>query len=217
MTVIEAVRDAIATEMARDEDVVVFGEDAGELGGVFRATEGLQEEFGDDRVMDTPLSESAIVGAAVGMAAGRLRARTNGYYDCPIVLRAPSGTGPSTPSTHAESLEATFAHHPGLKVVAPSTAADTKGLLASSIRDEDPVVFVEPHQLYRRVRGEVPEGEHATPLGEAAVRREGEDVSVFTWGGDDSAGDAGRPRSRRQDRRRNRGPADALAAGHHRR
>jgi len=184
LSLIEAVRDAIATEMARDDEIVIFGEDAGELGGVFRATEGPQEEFGDDRVMDTPLSESAIVGAAVGLAAAgmkpiiefefigfahpgfgqlttqaaRLRARTNGYYDCQLVLRSPYGTGPATPSAHAESMEAAFAHYPGLHVVVPSTPSDTKGLLSQAIRTPDPVIFLEPHQLYRRTREAVPTG-----------------------------------------------------------
>jgi pyruvate dehydrogenase E1 component beta subunit len=208
LTLVQAVRDALETEMHDDEDVVVMGEDVGENGGVFRATQGLLEEFGPDRVVDTPLAESGIVGTAVGMAAygmrpvpeiqflgfiypafdqlvshaARLRARSNGRFSCPMVVRAPYGGGIRAPEHHSESSEAFFVHQPGLKVVVPSTPHDTKGLLAAAIRDPDPVVFLEPKLIYRAFRGEVPTERYEIELGEAAVRREGEDVSVYTWG-----------------------------------
>jgi len=208
LTLVQAVRDGLYCEMTRDEDVVVMGEDVGENGGVFRATQGLIEEFGEDRVIDTPLAESGIVGTAVGMAAyglrpvpeiqfmgfiypafdqivshaARLRTRSRGRFSCPMVVRAPYGGGIRAPEHHSESTEAFFVHQPGLKVVIPSTPHDTKGLLASAIRDPDPVVFLEPKLIYRAFREDVPEGEYTVPLGEAAVRREGSDVSVFTWG-----------------------------------
>nr|WP_263021136.1 alpha-ketoacid dehydrogenase subunit beta [Natronobiforma cellulositropha] len=194
--------------MARDEDVLVMGEDVGKNGGVFRATEGLYEEFGEDRVIDTPLAESGIVGTAIGMAAyglkpvpeiqflgfiypafdqivshaARLRTRSRGRFTCPMVIRAPYGGGIRAPEHHSESTEAMFAHQPGLKVVIPSTPYDTKGLLTSAIRDPDPVIFLEPKLIYRAFREEVPTGSYEVPIGEAAVRREGEDISVFTWG-----------------------------------
>jgi pyruvate dehydrogenase E1 component beta subunit len=208
LTLVQAVRDGLQTEMARDEDVLVMGEDVGANGGVFRATEGLHEEFGDDRVIDTPLAESGIVGTAVGMAAyglrpvpeiqfmgfiypafdqivshaARLRTRSRGRYTCPMTIRAPYGGGIHAPEHHSESTEAFFAHQPGLKVVVPSTPYDTKGLLASAVRDPDPVMFLEPKLIYRSFREEVPDDPYEVPLGEAAVRREGADVSVFTWG-----------------------------------
>jgi pyruvate dehydrogenase E1 component beta subunit len=208
LTLVQAVQDGLYCEMARDEDVVVMGEDVGENGGVFRATQGLVEEFGDERVVDTPLAESGIVGTAVGMAAyglrpvteiqfmgfiypafdqivshaARLRTRSRGRFSCPMVVRAPYGGGIRAPEHHSESTEAFFAHQPGLKVVIPSTPYDTKGLLASAIRDPDPVVFLEPKLIYRAFREDVPEDGYTVPLGEAAVRREGGDVSVFTWG-----------------------------------
>ncbi len=208
MTLVEAVRDGLRTEMTRDPDVVLLGEDIGENGGVFRATEGLLDEFGEDRVTDTPLSESGIVGASVGMAAAglrpvaeiqfmgfiypavdqifshaaRLRTRSRGDYSCPLVVRAPYGGGIKAPEHHSESTEALFAHYPGLKVAIPSTPYDAKGLLASAVRSPDPVVFLEPKQIYRAFREEVPTGSYTEPLGEARVRREGDDVSVFTWG-----------------------------------
>jgi len=188
--------------------VLVMGEDVGENGGVFRATEGLIDEFGDQRVIDTPLAEAGIVGTAVGMAAyglrpvteiqfmgfiypafdqivshaARLRTRSRGRFSCPLVVRAPYGGGIRAPEHHSESTEAFFVHQPGLKVVIPSTPHDTKGLLASAIRDPDPVIFLEPKLIYRAFREDVPEDEYTVPLGEAAVRREGSDVSVFTWG-----------------------------------
>jgi pyruvate dehydrogenase E1 component beta subunit len=208
LTLVQAVRDGLATEMARDDDVIVMGEDVGENGGVFRATEGLYEEFGDDRVIDTPLAESGIVGTAVGMAAmglkpvpeiqfsgfmypgfdqivshmPRLRTRSRGRLTVPMVLRAPYGGGIRAPEHHSESKEAFYAHEAGLKVAIPSTPYDTKGMLIAAIRDPDPVVFLEPKLIYRAFRGDVPEGEYEVPLGEAAVRREGTDVSVFTYG-----------------------------------
>ncbi|MFW6321548.1 MAG: alpha-ketoacid dehydrogenase subunit beta, partial [Halohasta sp.] len=208
LTLVQAVRDGLATEMARDDEVILLGEDIGENGGVFRATQGLWAEFGDDRVIDTPLAESAIIGTAVGMAAyglkpvpeiqfsgfiypgfdqlvshvARLRARTRGRFTCPMVVRAPYGGGIRAPEHHSESKEAFFVHEPGLKVVIPSTPTDAKGLLISAIRDPDPVVFLEPKLIYRAFRGDVPEGPYEVPLGEAATRREGDDVAVFTYG-----------------------------------
>jgi len=208
LTLVQAVRDGLYGEMERDNDVIVMGEDVGENGGVFRATQGLIEEFGSDRVVDTPLAESGIVGTAVGMAAygmrpvpeiqflgfiypafdqivshaARLRTRSRGRFTCPMVIRAPYGGGIRAPEHHSESTEAFFAHQPGLKVVIPSTPYDTKGLLAASIRDPDPVIFLEPKLIYRAFRDDVPEGTYTVELGEAATRREGSDVSVFTWG-----------------------------------
>ncbi|WP_290816600.1 alpha-ketoacid dehydrogenase subunit beta [Halovivax sp.] len=208
LTLVQAVRDGLATEMRRDDSVLVMGEDVGKNGGVFRATEGLYDEFGEDRVIDTPLAESGIAGTAVGMAAyglrpvaemqflgfiypafdqivshaARLRTRSRGRYTCPLVVRAPYGGGIRAPEHHSESSEAMFAHQPGLNVVIPSTPYDTKGLLTSAIRSPDPVIFLEPKLIYRAFREEVPDGSYEVPIGEAAVRREGEDISVFTWG-----------------------------------
>jgi len=208
LTLVQAVRDGLAGEMERDDDVLVMGEDVGKNGGVFRATEGLYDEFGESRVIDTPLAESGIVGTAIGMAAygmrpvpeiqfsgfmypafdqivshaARLRTRSRGRFTCPLVIRAPYGGGIRAPEHHSESKEAFYAHEAGLKVVIPSTPYDTKGLLAASIRDPDPVIFLEPKLIYRAFREEVPDDSYTVPLGEAAVRREGTDVSVFTWG-----------------------------------
>ncbi|PSP68748.1 alpha-ketoacid dehydrogenase subunit beta [Halobacteriales archaeon QS_1_69_70] len=208
LTLVQAVRDGLRGEMQRDEDVVVLGEDVGQNGGVFRATEGLHEEFGDDRVIDTPLAEAGIVGTAVGMAAygmrpvpeiqfsgfmypgfdqivshaARFRTRSRGRFTVPMVLRAPYGGGIRAPEHHSESKEAFYNHEAGLQVVVPSTPYDAKGLLAASIRDPDPVVFLEPKLIYRAFREEVPDDDYTVDLGEAAVRREGEDVSLFTWG-----------------------------------
>jgi len=208
LTLVQAVRDGLHTEMDRDEDVLVMGEDVGKNGGVFRATEGLYDEFGEHRVVDTPLAESGIVGTAIGMAAyglrpvpeiqfmgfiypafdqivshaARLRTRSRGRYTCPMVIRAPYGGGIRAPEHHSESTEAFFVHQPGLKVAIPSTPYDAKGMLTAAIRDPDPVVFLEPKLIYRAFRGEVPEESYEVPLGEAAVRREGSDISVFTWG-----------------------------------
>jgi pyruvate dehydrogenase E1 component beta subunit len=208
LTLVQAVRDGLYNEMSRDDDVIVLGEDVGENGGVFRATQGLIEEFGAERVVDTPLAESGIVGTAVGMAAygmrpvpeiqfmgfiypafdqivshaARLRTRSRGRFTCPMVVRAPYGGGIRAPEHHSESKEAFFVHQPGLKVVIPSTPHDAKGLLASAIRDPDPVVFLEPKLIYRAFREDVPDDGYTVPLGEATVRRAGADVSVFTWG-----------------------------------
>jgi pyruvate dehydrogenase E1 component beta subunit len=194
--------------MQRDDDVLVMGEDVGKNGGVFRATEGLYDEFGEDRVIDTPLAESGIVGTAIGMAAyglkpvpeiqfsgfmypafdqiishaARMRTRSRGRFTCPLVVRAPYGGGIRAPEHHSESKEAFYAHEAGLKVVIPSTPYDTKGLLAASIRDPDPVIFLEPKLIYRAFREEVPDDDYTVELGEAAVRREGSDISLFTWG-----------------------------------
>ncbi|MDY6817521.1 MAG: alpha-ketoacid dehydrogenase subunit beta [Halobacteriales archaeon] len=208
LTLVQAVRDALHAEMDRDDDVIVMGEDVGKNGGVFRATEGLYEEFGEDRVIDTPLAESGIVGTAIGMAAyglrpvaeiqfmgfiypafdqivshaARLRTRSRGRFTVPMVVRAPYGGGIRAPEHHSESTEAFFAHHPGLKVVMPSTPRDTKGLLISAIRDPDPVIFLEPKLIYRAFREDVPDDPYEVSIGEAAVRREGTDISVYTWG-----------------------------------
>ena len=208
LTLVQSVTAGLREEMQRDERVLVLGEDVGKNGGVFRATEGLYEEFGEHRVIDTPLAESGIVGTAIGMAAyglrpvpeiqfmgfiypafdqivshaARLRTRSRGQYTCPLVIRAPYGGGIRAPEHHSESKEAFFVHEPGLKVVIPSTPHDTKGLLISAIRDPDPVLFLEPKLIYRAFRGAVPDGTYEVPIGKAATRREGEDVSVFTWG-----------------------------------
>ena len=208
LTLVQAVRDGLYGEMERDDDVLVMGEDVGKNGGVFRATQGLYDEFGDDRVIDTPLAESGIIGTAVGMSAyglrpvaeiqflgfiypgfdqivshaARLRTRSRGRYTCPMVIRAPYGGGIRAPEHHSESKETFFVHEPGLKVVIPSTPHDAKGLLASAVQDPDPVMFLEPKLIYRAFREEVPDDSYTVPLGEAAVRREGSDVSVFTWG-----------------------------------
>jgi len=208
LTLVQAVRDGLRAELAEDDDVLVMGQDVGKNGGVFRATEGLYDEFGDDRVIDTPLAESGIIGTAVGMAAyglkpvpeiqfsgfmypgfdqivshmARLRTRSRGRYTLPMVLRAPMGGGIRAPEHHSESKEAFYAHEAGLKVAMPSTPHDAKGMLISSIRDPDPVIFLEPKKIYRAFREEVPDDPYEVELGEAAVRKEGEDVSVFTWG-----------------------------------
>ena len=207
-TIVQAVNDALHTEMERDDRVVVFGEDVAESGGVFRATDELLEEFGGDRVVDTPLSEIAIVGGAAGMAmygyrpvaeiqfsgflppafdqlvtnASRIRWRTRGELSAPMVVRMPYGAGVRALEHHSESLEGAYGHIPGLKVAVPSTPADTKGLLTAAIRDPDPVLFMEPKRIYRSIRDEVPEGEHEVPLGEAAIRREGSELTVVAWG-----------------------------------
>ncbi|MEK7791416.1 MAG: alpha-ketoacid dehydrogenase subunit beta, partial [Deltaproteobacteria bacterium] len=212
LTLIQAINDALKTEMKHDDRVVVFGEDVGYVGGVFRATEGIQKEFGEKRCFDTPLSECGIIGTAVGMAlygmrpvaeiqfldfiypsfdqivseAAKMRYRSGGQFTVPLVIRTPYGGGIKGGHYHSQSMEAFFAHTPGLKVVIPSTPEDAKGLLISSIRDEDPVIFLEPKRLYRSVKGEVPEGDFSVPLGKARVirfgGRSGEDVSLFCYG-----------------------------------
>jgi pyruvate dehydrogenase E1 component beta subunit len=208
LDLIGAVREGLRAELARDDRVVVLGEDVGENGGVFRATEGLIDEFGDDRVVDTPLAESGIAGAAIGMAAhglrpvaeiqfmgfaypafdqlvshaARMRSRSRGRFTCPLTVRMPYGAGIRAPEHHSESTEALFCHQPGLKVVVPSTPRDAKGLLATAVRDPDPVVVLEPKRLYRADQQAVPVDDYEVPLGEAAVRREGSDVTVVTYG-----------------------------------
>ena len=208
MTLLQAVNGALHEEMARDERVCVLGEDIGRLGGVFRATEGLLDKFGDMRVMNTPLAESGIIGTAVGMAlygmrpiaeiqfldfiypafdqivseAAKMRYRSGGEYTCPMVIRSPYGGGIRGGHYHSQSSEAYFCHTPGLKVVIPSTPADAKGLLIASIRDEDPVMFLEPKRIYRHGKGEVPVGEHVVPLGKARIARDGTDVTVLCYG-----------------------------------
>ena len=208
MTMIQAITDAMRVEMKRDEKVLLFGEDVGKNGGVFRATEGLQDEFGEDRVFDTPLAESGIGGLAIGLGLtgfrpimevqffgfvfevfdsvaaqmARMRYRSGGAYSQPVTIRSPFGGGVKTPELHADSLEGLMAQSPGLKVVIPSTPYDAKGLLIASIRDNDPVVFLEHMKLYRSFRGEVPEGDYTIELGKADVKREGTDVSIITYG-----------------------------------
>jgi 2-oxoisovalerate dehydrogenase E1 component beta subunit len=207
-TLIEGVREALAEEMERDERVWVLGEDVGKKGGVFLATEGLYGRFGESRVLDTPLAESSIVGVAIGAAlnglipvaeiqfadfihpafdqivseAARIRYRSNGDWSCPIVVRAPFGGGVHGGLYHSQSVEAFYAHVPGLKVVIPSTPEDAKGLLKSAIRDPDPVMFFEHKKAYRLIKGEVPDGELLTPIGPAAVRREGSGLTCVAWG-----------------------------------
>ncbi|MFS8631173.1 MAG: alpha-ketoacid dehydrogenase subunit beta [Bacillales bacterium] len=208
MTMIQAITDALRTELRNDPNVLVFGEDVGVNGGVFRATEGLQKEFGEDRVFDTPLAESAIGGLAVGLALkgfrpvpeiqffgfvyevmdsisgqlARIRYRTAGRFNAPVTIRAPFGGGVHTPELHADSLEGLMAQQPGLKVVIPSTPYDAKGLLISAIRDNDPVIFLEHMKLYRSFRQEVPEEEYTIPLGKADIKREGSDLTVIAYG-----------------------------------
>ncbi|HIQ30417.1 MAG TPA: alpha-ketoacid dehydrogenase subunit beta [Candidatus Caldiarchaeum subterraneum] len=208
ITLAQAVNQALREEMRRDDRVIVLGEDVGKRGGVFLCTEGLYEEFGPERVIDTPLSESAIIGAALGMAmyglrpvaeiqfadfiyggfeqivsnVAKIRYRSGGQFGAPMVIRAPYGGGVKGGMYHSQSPEAYFAHTAGLKVVIPSTPYDTKGLLITSIRDEDPVVFFEPKRIYRAVREEVPEGDYTVPIGVARVAREGDDVSILTYG-----------------------------------
>jgi len=207
-TLVQAVNQALRYEMAQNPDMILLGEDIGLDGGVFRTTEGLIDSFGENRVVDTPLSESGIVGVAIGMAAygltpvveiqfmgflygameqlishaARLRTRTQGRYTCPIVVRSPYGGGIHAPELHSESTEALFVHTPGLKVVTPSTPAEAKGLLLSSIRDPDPVIFLEPARIYRAIKEEVPEGEYLIPLGQARTLMEGKDITLITWG-----------------------------------
>ncbi len=208
VTLVEAVNLALAHEIQADENVVVFGEDVGVNGGVFRATAGLQERFGEERVMDTPLAETLIAGMAIGMAAqgmrpvaeiqfmgfiyptldqilnhaSRLRYRTRGRLTCPMVLRAPFGGGIHAPEHHSESTETLFAHIPGLRVVIPSSPARAYGLLLAAIRDPDPVVFLEPKRIYRLMKQEVADNGEALPLDVCFVLREGTDITLVTWG-----------------------------------
>jgi len=208
LTLLQAINDALKTEMRLDDRVVTFGEDVGFVGGVFRTTEGIQKEFGEGRCFDTPLSESGIIGAAIGMAlyglrpiaeiqfldfiypafdqiiseAAKMRYRSGAQFTCPMVIRTPYGGGIKGGHYHSQSTEAFFAHTPGLKVVIPSNPYDAKGLLISAIRDEDPVMFLEPKRLYRALKGEVPESAYTVSLGKAVVTKEGSDVSLFCWG-----------------------------------
>jgi 2-oxoisovalerate dehydrogenase E1 component beta subunit len=207
-TMVQALQSALVEEMERDQDVVILGEDIGVRGGVFLITEGLIDKFGADRVIDTPLAEAGIIGAGVGMAlyglrpiaeiqfidfifpgfdllvseAAKLRYRSAGQFSVPMVIRSPYGGGVRGGSYHSQSPEAYFVATPGLKVVVPSNPYDAKGLLIASIRDPDPVVFMEPKKIYRSVKGDVPAGPYEVPLGKAAIAREGKHVSVITYG-----------------------------------
>lgn len=207
-TMIEAITEALDQEMERDQDILIFGEDVGKNGGVFRATAGLQEKYGEERVSDTPLSESAIGGLAIGLAlegfrpvpeiqfigflfevldsvvgqAARTRYRMSSTRNMPITIRTPFGGGVHTPEMHSDNLEGLLTQSPGIKVVVPSNPYDAKGLLTSALRDNDPVVFMEHMKLYRSFRDEVPEESYTVPLGKAAITREGKDVSVITYG-----------------------------------
>lgn len=208
MTMIQAITDALRTELKNDDNVLVFGEDVGKNGGVFRATEGLQKEFGEERVFDTPLAESGIGGLSIGLALqgyrpvpeiqffgfvyevidsisgqmARMRYRHGGHHSSAITVRSPFGGGVATPELHADSLEGLMAQQPGLKVVIPSTPYDAKGLLISAIRDNDPVIYLEHMKLYRSFRGEVPEEEYTIELGKADVKREGKDITLIAYG-----------------------------------
>lgn len=205
---VQAINLALKQEMEKDPKVVLLGEDIGKNGGVFRVTEGLQEKFGEDRVIDTPLAESGIVGTSIGMAiyglkpvaeiqfmgfmppafdqlishASRIRNRSRGRFTCPLVVRFPYSGGIHAPEHHSESTETLLCHTPGLKVVVPSTPKNAKGLLISAIRDPDPVIFMEPKRMYRAVKEEVPEEEYTIPIGEAEIVREGKDFTIFCWG-----------------------------------
>jgi len=205
---IDAINQAHHEEFARDERVVVMGEDVGRKGGVFGATMGLFDKFGEDRVIDTPLAESSIAGIAIGMAANgllpiaefqfadfihpafnqivseaaRMRYRSNNAFGCPVVFRTPYGGSHGTALYHSQSIETYYAHVPGLKVVTPSTPYDAKGLLKAAIRDPDPVMYLEHKRMYRLIKGEVPDGDYVVPIGPAVVRREGRDLSIFAYG-----------------------------------
>ncbi len=205
---IDAVKMALREEMERDRNVFILGEDVGKKGGVFKATEGLYEQFGEERVLDTPLAESAIAGVAIGAAmvgkrpvaemqfadfimpavnqiiseAARIRYRSNNDWSCPLVVRAPYGGGIHGALYHSQSVEAVFANQPGLKIVMPSTPYDVKGLLKAAIRDEDPVLFFEHKKAYRSIKGDVPEADYVLPIGKADVKRKGTDITVITYG-----------------------------------
>jgi 2-oxoisovalerate dehydrogenase E1 component beta subunit len=208
MNMVQAINDGLRLEMRRDSRVVVMGEDVGKVGGVFRVTAGLYDEFGDDRVIDTPLSEGGIVGTAIGMALyglvpvpeiqfadfifpaydqivselAKFRYRSGGQYPAKLVIRTPVGGGIRGGLYHSQSPESVFIHSPGLKVVCPSNPHDAKGLLLASIRDPDPVLFFEPKRIYRAAKGEVSEGDYVVPLSKAAVVREGANVTIIAWG-----------------------------------
>ncbi|HAV20165.1 MAG TPA: alpha-ketoacid dehydrogenase subunit beta [Firmicutes bacterium] len=208
MTLLQAINAALFEQMRKDKSVVVFGEDAGFEGGVFRVTKGLQQEFGVDRVFDTPISEAGIIGAAIGMAInglkpvvefqfegfmfngfnqiavhlGRMRNRSRGKYSVPLVLRMPWGGGIRALEHHSEAVESFIAHIPGIKIVIPATPYDAKGLMTAAIQDPDPVVFFEPKKIYRAFKQEVPETEYIVPIGKARVVQEGSDITVVAWG-----------------------------------
>lgn len=208
LTMVEAINLALKQEMEKDPRVLILGEDVGRNGGVFRVTQGLMNAFGATRVIDTPLSESAIAGVAIGMAvyglrpiaeiqfegfvyaameqianhAARIRTRSRGRYQCPLVVRLPYGGGIRAPEHHSDSNEAYFVHTPGIKVVVPATPYEAKGLLLSAIRDPDPVIFMEPKKVYRSLREEVPQEEYLIPLGEARIVVPGTDVTLIAWG-----------------------------------
>ena len=208
MNIIQAVNDALRIEMTREPKVVVLGEDVGKFGGVFRATSGLHDEFGPDRVIDTPLAEGGIIGTAIGMALygmrpvpeiqfadfifpafdqivnelAKFRYRSGGQYPCPVVIRTPYGGGIRGGHYHSQSPESLFCHTPGIKVVIPSNPYDAKGLLLSCLRQNDPVLFMEPKRIYRASRGEIPEGDYTIPLGQANVVREGTQITVIGYG-----------------------------------
>ncbi len=208
MNMVQAINDALRFEMKRDNRVVILGEDVGKVGGVFRVTQGLFDEFGDERVIDTPLSEGGIIGTAIGMALyglvpipeiqfadfifpaydqivselAKYRYRSGGEYPCKVVIRTPVGGGIRGGHYHSQSPEAQFIHVAGLKVVCPASPADAKGLLLASIRDPDPVLFFEPKRIYRAAKGDVPEGDYTVPLGKAKVVRPGRHVTVIVWG-----------------------------------
>ncbi|BAQ11391.1 transketolase [Bacillus sp. OxB-1] len=208
LTLVQAVTDALGTMLAEDDRVIVLGEDVGKNGGVFRATEGLQAQFGEDRVVDTPLSEAGIIGSSVGLAVNgmipvpeiqflgfiypafeqiathvtRVRMRTLSKYTVPMVIRAPYGAGVRAPEIHSDSPESFFTHMPGIKVVCPSTPTDAKGLLIAAIKDPDPVLFMEPMRLYRAFREDVPEGIYEVEIGKGKKVTEGDDVTVIAWG-----------------------------------
>jgi pyruvate dehydrogenase E1 component beta subunit len=208
LNMVEAINLGLREEMERDNRIVILGEDVGREGGVFRVTDGLQQKFGEDRVVDTPLAELGIVAVAFGMAVygirpiaeiqfegflypcldqinnhlGRIRNRSRGRFTCPLVIRVPYGGGIHAPEHHSDSPEAILAHIPGIKVVIPATPYEAKGLLLSSIRDPDPVIFMEPKRIYRAIREEVPEGDYTIPLGKARLVQEGKDVTVVAWG-----------------------------------
>jgi len=208
LNMVQAINLALKEEMQRDNSVVIIGEDVGRDGGVFRTTEGLYQALGAERVIDTPLSESGIIGTAIGMAvyglkpiaeiqfmgfiysavdqifshAARIRYRSRGRYTCPIVIRTPYGAGVKALELHSESAEAFFCHMPGVKVVVPSTPYHAKGLLTSSIRDPDPVMFLEAMRLYRLFKENVPEGDYTIPLGKARIVQDGKDVTLISWG-----------------------------------
>ena len=207
-TLIQAITDALRIEMKNNPDMVILGEDVGRNGGVFRATDGLQAEFGEERVLDTPLSESGIIGTAIGMALygmrvcpeiqfldfiypafdqivselAKMRYRSGGEYTAPVVIRTPCGGGIKGGHYHSQSTEALFTHTAGLQVVVPSTPYDAKGMLLTALRGDDPVLFLEPKALYRKAKGEVPDEDYTVPFGKAAVRKEGTDMTLVAWG-----------------------------------